>query len=879
MHRPATQAVLVLGAILLSAMAGAIVGMVPGVCVACALFALLYLILRPKRQSAQRSQPEETDASGVPERSERLPQEADVASQDDAPTAPEKGVGGQGTEAVHGAPQDKGVAGDESRERAERTHVEEEPDKTAPTNEEPQGFEEKDEGSFAVQADGSDDAHSPNAAPFDYDEFLSSLYKADRPLGTLASFAKQTHVAEGHGDNVRAVNRFLTRLLDEANIEEAERKDSDKVIDVITLGRSGMIYLRTIASRAEWGSLLRIIRIEAALNALRYAHERYDDLNAVSVEDLYRQWQRACSSICAQAPNVGTADWSYLAMPWQAPFGPSDQGEWAVRLAMSEAIESVQVPYRLEARFRCNVSAGDVALEFNATPARVFARSAFVDGLGIVPTTSHMRKREASSYAARVGILLANHAFRASSRIRRVWVRAVEETPNSHAVLYSVCMGRKAFSNLRMDALGNPLDALRLLGASIEEQNGVLVPTPPIFYLEDESFCPRFRHDLWDLSERTLPAFTAASLGATRVSDLAIHEELPRTLAADKILGNLATSSTEHATQQSVRAIMEVAEQTSDVSVWNSAERTARKLVLGSLDPTEHEAIRSEIVEGDALTQAVEKAQELLMQQRAHEALRILEQVLDPLERRGTYVDTKAIAYRCFDSFPERVVYNRLNARDKRSVVLVPDAYLIAHLVASAVLMALPEEDGGNSVKSIAHARRALEVAPLNGPAHLGMASCLEAAGDNDAARKQLKTYLQTAYHPQGMGIAYFKLASLEHELGHEDCCLACYQMAATLFPPLLPFVLGELQPLLSNEDSNVIELMDSLQVREALRSDNVPMAPTSQTSYILFDGATASVDAEVFPVARELIRVLESLWGDDVLRGIRTSLEHEPDE
>ena len=854
-------------------------GMVPGICVACALSTLLFLLMRPSQQGGQRKQSEDYDANNASKSTERPSQETNVTSDSDAPATSEAGMERSDVEAVGSMEQSADVTDGEPQKHEEKSQAEEASGEVTSTNKPQRDLEDRDANLASTRTKDNDVAPPSNETPFDYDDFLSSLQHANRPLEALASFARQTHAAEGRGDNVHGINRFLARLLDEADIEEAERKDSDKVIDVITLRRSRMLYLRTIASRAEWGSLLRIVRIEAALNALRYAHERYDDLSDVSMEELYRQWQRACSSVCAQAPNVGTADWSYLAMPWQAPFGPSDQGEWAVRLAISEAIESVQVPYRLEARFRCNVSAGDVAMEFSAIPAHAFARSAFVDGLGVVPTTSHMRKREASAYAARIGILLANHAFRSSTKIRRVWVRAVEETPNSHAVLYSVCMGRKAFSNLRMESLGNPLDALRLLGASIEEQNGILVPTPPIFCLEDETFCPRFRHDIWNLSERTLPAFTATSLGATRVSNLTIHEELPRTLAADKMLGNLATSSTKHATQKSVHAIMEVAKQTSDVSVWSAAERTARKLVLGNLDPTEPEAIRSEIVEGDALTQAVEKAQKLLLQQKSHEALSILEQVLDPLERRGTYVDTKAIAYRCFDSFPERVVYNRLNAHDNRSVVLVPDAYLIAHLVASAVLMSLPEEDGGSSAKGIAHAKRALEVAPLNGPAHLGLASCLEATGDFDAAHKQLRAYLKTAYHPQGMGIAYFKLAALEHELGNDACSLACYQMAATLFPPLLPFVLGELQPLSSSEDAHVIELMDDSQIREALRSEKIPMAPTNQTSYILFDGATASVDAEVFPVARELIHVLESLWGDDVLRGIRKSLEHEPDE
>jgi hypothetical protein len=71
---------------------------------------------------------------------------------------------------------------------------------------------------------------------------------------------------------------------------------------------------------------------------------------------------------------------------------------------------------------------------------------------------------------------------------------------------------------------------------------------------------------------------------------------------------------------------------------------------------------------------------------------------------------------------------------------------------------------------------------------------------------------------------------------------------------------------------------MDEDAVIGVLNKNGIPLAPTARTSYLLYDGATASVDAEVFPVARELMQVMESLTGDDVIRGIRKSLEREPD-
>ena len=52
--------------------------------------------------------------------------------------------------------------------------------------------------------------------------------------------------------------------------------------------------------------------------------------------------------------------------------GIDPDGEWAVRHAISQAIESFQLPYRLVANFRSNVADGNVAIEVQLTPGDVF---------------------------------------------------------------------------------------------------------------------------------------------------------------------------------------------------------------------------------------------------------------------------------------------------------------------------------------------------------------------------------------------------------------------------------------------------------------------------------------------------------------------------
>ena len=740
----------------------------------------------------------------------------------------------------------------------------------------PQQCEDKDE---AKQ--GEEDAPTIAPAPsqaFDFDAFRRALLLSSTPLTTLREIVDDIRSrAKSDDDTVAPAEEFLERELTASGLFD-DSIDAGRV-SVVFLRHAKMFYLRISKRSVTYGSFLHLLRMESTLNALLLAREQAKDFDSLQLEDLYALRQRITNSVCAQAPSIDTADWSYLAMPWQVPYGPSAKGEWSVREALSTAIETVRLPYRLEASFRCNVAEGDVALEFMATPGRMFPKTAFVQALGLVPTTRHMRDREASKYTARIGLLMASHTFRTSERIRRVWVSAVCETPLKHSCLYSVCFDRRAFSHVRLDNVSDPLAVLRSFGASMRVADEALQPTTPLFYLEDDRFCPPHRHDLWQLSERSLSPDVARSLGCTRVSGLAIHEQLERDVAADAMLRSLQLDSGMHRTQQSVQSVMSTAQATSDLSVWSAAERVASKLVDGSLESDQLEAIREEFVEGDPLSQAVKTSQHLLMTQHPQDAFDILRESLRPLEDEGRYVDSTTIAYRSFDSFTERVMYNRLNRGDERTVVLVPDAYPVAHLTLSALYSSASNADEDDLQTALLHAKRALDVAPLSASTNLSVAACLEALDKTDEAVEVLRSFLSVAYTAQSMGMAYFRLASLMWRKHDKDAARACYYQAARTFPPLFPFIVTEYQLLAAQagESADAYD-MNEEQVARALQHANIPLAPTQETAYALYDGATASVDGEVFPVAHDLLASLEALTGDDIIHGIRMSLEHEPD-
>lgn len=717
---------------------------------------------------------------------------------------------------------------------------------------------------------------STSQSSFVFGELRLRVLLSDEPMDVLAEFVRSVHDRTNKEDCAEGAcdfERFLARQLEEAGLLQDDELPS---LRFVWPRHSRMFYARVQSSQIAYGSYLRLLAIEAALNLGMWADQHFDDVAAASETELYRFQARLLRSICAQVPDVDTADWTYLAMPWQGSRGPADQGEWALRQALAEAIESAQVPYRLETTFRANVAAGDVALRMTFVPPRVFPRSAFVDGLGIVSTTTQMRSREASSYAARVGILLANHAFRANRHVRRVWVECVEETPTRYACRYSVCFDRRSFSHLHMESIIDPLEVLAQFGAQPADKTQGLLPVSPTFYMEDERFCPSKRHDIWRLSERSLDVGASQALGANHVSDLRIHEELPRSIAAELIMRSM-DSKESRTTEESVRSVMDVARNSSDFSVLDATERLVRKLVDGSIDPADSEAMEDELLHGDQLSKSLEQAQQLLQQGKPHEALERLRNELACIDQHGWYRDTASVACRCFDSFAERCVYNRLHRQDNRSVMLVPDAYVYAHLFAAALLMGMRDMSTDAMRRAHEHATQAVAIAPLSSSARLSLVACLEQEGDLQGAADELCDMLKTTFEPQAIGLAYYRLAAIQWQLGAHDACQACYQRSALLFPPLVPIVLAECHALMAS-GMLVDEDMDAEKTVRVLKKHDIPIAPTERLSYMLYECAAASVDAEVFPVARELMSILEALTGDDVIRCMRQSLEREPD-
>lgn len=700
----------------------------------------------------------------------------------------------------------------------------------------------------------------------DFAALSDALLDAENPIAQLKRFVGDIRTREADTSMLPRpcdLERYAARMLDEAGLFSQDVQLPQ--IKIVRPHSSHMFYLRCTDTRIPYLAKLRIIRLEAALNAIRFACA---SLHAdATLQQAYQLNQGLMRSIVAQAPPIdqpldlsGVGEWP--------------EGEWTVRYGISQAIETIQLPFRLTARYRTNVADGNVAIEFDVSPAEVFPVSCYIDNLGIVSTTGDMRQKASAEYALRLGLLLAASAFRCSERIHHVWVAGVHETASHRACYFSVDFDRWRFARIELDNIGDLAETYHWFAPVLRYEDGWLRPVKQSFHLEEERFCPARRYLPVSLSSRKLDNHAAQSLGTDHVSGLSIEEADGRALVANAIMLRLAPDDERNATQKNVRTVMDLAADDPDPTVRSAAERVVRGLVEGTLD-SDAFVIGEEFVRGDTLTRANDRAKELLMKQRPEDAHRVLQPLLARIDEAGTYRDTPTVAYRYFSSYVERALYNRQQAASdtRQTTMLVPDAYYEAHLLVSVTCLA-----GGMPEDALKHAQRLVELAPLDARARLHLVKCLEMLERNDEAVAQLVELLGFAHEPQGMGLAYYRMAYFQWTLGNVAAAQACYQCAMHFLPAVVPMMALELSMLyLQNPDAVQTEATEE-DIIDTLEAAGIPIAPTPHTSEVFYDCARASLDAEIFPVARTFARLMALFSGDDVITGVLNSLEDEPD-
>lgn len=607
--------------------------------------------------------------------------------------------------------------------------------------------------------------------------------------------------------------------------------------------------------------------------------------------------------------------------------------EWAVRHFISYALETLALPIRLEANWRVNVAAGNIGLTFEAPTQNLFP-SFLTINKQLVKATPEMLNMCASAYTLRLGVLLASICFDASPQIQHVWIAAERKVHMQTQTLLSVDFDRARFENAYRADTSDLVGFYRAFVPSYSLENCSLQPTSPLFSLDEARFCPEARYGSMYDSTKKLNTAQAHALGCTHASHLAIEEDEKRAEIMRALVPKLLSCDQENACSHNVSVLMELANNTPDEAVRKACKRSAKSLIDGTLENTPG-AIAKAFVHGDELNVAVGRAVSACNKNDFTSCIEVLTPCLKAIDKQGLYQDSDLIKWRYFNNYIDRALYNkqyeqvelqqtirdvRLKALELKapqlenlsqsldfpslmnvdfsandasgkgfgtrasasapsttqelSLMLVPDAYYECLLGLSVAWAQLEHFD-----KALDYVARLIKIAPVDAQAHVQLIKCLMGLGHVKEAKAELYQYMEIAYAPEALALCYYQMSRIQIMENHKLAAEACLASAMHYMPHLSQIVQIEFPDGSTTDLKGFRDRLSKKELREILKTQDIPPAPTPEIKHFVYEGTKASIDAGLFGVARNFASFLGILASDDVVMGIIRSIEKDPND
>lgn len=609
------------------------------------------------------------------------------------------------------------------------------------------------------------------------------------------------------------------------------------------LRRNRRWWMRCDTDELTEGSYARLVALEGALNLAA-------DLAEGACPDAPTDQARI------EACFHGLARTSPLPAPQGRtfPVGEKD-GEWAARLALSEWLEDLPVPFRLVSAFQLNLDEGLACVDVSVPDVSCLALVAPDDEAGELI--------EARRYAWRLALAVARGAFAASPRIARVGVNCTSH--GEHDTLLSLLVDRAGLE--AQLAATDAADADPVAGQACRLDvgaDGRLQPVEPLLSRGDKRLNPEARWDLVELNRADASPAIREACGAMRVCDLGINENAPRVAAWNGLVHELGVT-----TSDAVSRLMAARDASEDPTVREACSRTCQALVDGTADVSDVQALAGTFAMGDSLERAYRQAADLANGDATppdlERALGILDAVLVPLAQAGTYADGPTRVCRYFNSAAERVRLN-LTAADGRDVMLVPDAYYGSHSLAVRVLTQL-----GRAEEAQVHADELARIAPVTVDAALTRVRMLEAQERIFECADVLTEALGYAVTAREMSICHYRLAYMEWRLGRNRLAIACYERSISLSGEVADQARQELEELLDTEEG--LTHLDADEAARELAAARIPLGDDAGARQAMERAAAACVDARLMGISRAYLAVALEVDRDDALLGVYRSL------
>jgi hypothetical protein len=693
--------------------------------------------------------------------------------------------------------------------------------------------------------------------PYQLDErvFTRRLVSSQAALAELAHFTLETLPEP----SATPLARYLAEELDSAHIMDVSASLGE--VNAVFMPRNNSVFFIP-ARELAFDERLQMLTVEALVNRVLILNRMRIVSDATTREEIERLALSLEQSCILQLP---------------ATFGHVSEedvatSEWDVRQALATGLETLVVPYRLEATFRVNVERGVAAYRITLPESELFTYA----------TSEKEARQLASDYALRLGLLLAAYTYRVTASIQEVWVLGLTTRASETRCLYSAVFTREFIETRNLAAPFSPAELYTAASANFQLEDGILQAVIPTFTMRDPRLNPSWRRVTVENSTRRIPQEFAQTLGATCVSDLAIQESSRRERLAQELASQMTSSA-----QANVQILLEAQAREEagekDPLVLDATRRSIAHLIEGSWENREQEALLNEFAQGDELTQAVQEALAAMLKKDNHHAIEVLTHALYELDTAGLYFDSPAIpatasqpeepavAWRYFDSYANRTLYPHLRPDDTppgAELRLVPEPYFTAQLLLSSAYLC--EHDYAHGLLP---ALRAQELSPLSTNAALRVARCYESLGELEMAHATLVELLEFAHDPETLGVAYYRLAFIAHRMEHDKLAAALYSRSLAFLSTISTQAKIELMDL---EKRTGITLLPQ-EVNSVIEAARIPLAPTQTVSHLLVECAKASVNAGIFPVAKQLTSLLCLLSGDDAMASMVDSFDEGP--
>ena len=408
----------------------------------------------------------------------------------------------------------------------------------------------------------------------------------------------------------------------------------------------------------------------------------------------------------------------------------------------------------------------------------------------------------------------------------------------------------KFLSAMAQDGLEHPYNTYRMFNATMDvDGDGALEPITADFDLRDDLFAPSGSQQEPEMADHTFSPQAAQVLGTSNALGLSIQ----RADLIERADGDFHRLATDKSLPRVTKArhAMQIVDSIADPELSEQAPNITSALIDGHDTPAVSLKLSRDLDKERA------KVRDLLFSGQTDRAIQSGEETLQRLD--ALFAHNNGVP-RYFNSYAERVVYNRLFATPGERTVLIPDNLFYAHMELADVLSQVKGAEA-----SLGHLNTAVAYAPAYPLPHLKLAVQLARNEDWSSARAACLNALLVALDRDDAAFAYYRLAYAEWMQERYDTAAAAYILSDHIAPGQLGALHGELQELFSRAESQCIPVPVSVtEAAPLLHRKGLPVWPHTEAANIVRDAARLTVDEGLFVPARTLSVAAARMNGDD---------------